>query len=55
VSVSYFLGSTLGHPRQTYSAQTQKLEALKIHKKGLMQGLFPQETGSEKFEVRSEK
>ena len=37
------------------AAQTQKLDVLKTHKKGLMQGLFPQETGSEKLEGRSEK
>ncbi len=37
------------------AAQTQTLETLKTHKRGLMQGLFPQETGSEKLEVRSEK
>ena len=37
------------------AAQTRTLEALKTHKRGLMQGLFPQETGSEKLEVRSEK
>ncbi len=30
------------------TAETQKHEALKTHKKGLMQSLFPQETGSEK-------
>ena len=37
------------------TAETEKLEALKTHKKGLMQRLFPQETGSENLEVRSEK
>ena len=30
------------------AAQSQKIDSLKTHKKGLMQGLFPQETGSEK-------
>jgi type I restriction enzyme S subunit len=37
------------------AAQARKLDALQTHKKGLMQGLFPQKTGSEKGEVRSEK
>jgi type I restriction enzyme S subunit len=37
------------------TAETQKHEALKTHKRGLMQQLFPQETGSENLEVRSEK
>ena len=37
------------------AAQARKVDALKTHKKGLMQGLFPQETGSENLEVRSEK
>jgi type I restriction enzyme S subunit len=36
------------------TAETQKLETLKTHKRGLMQQLFPQETGSENLEVRSE-
>lgn len=35
--------------------QMEKLEALKTHKKGLMQQLFPRETESEKLEIRSEK
>ena len=39
------------------AAQARKVDALKIHKKGLMQKLFPSEkaSGSEKLEVKSKK
>jgi len=39
------------------AAQSRKVDALKTHKKGLMQKLFPAEkvSGSEKLEVKSEK
>ena len=39
------------------AAQARKVDALKTHKKGLMQKLFPSEkvSGSEKLEVKSEK
>jgi type I restriction enzyme S subunit len=37
------------------TGENQKLETLKTHKRGLMQQLYPQETGSENLEVRSEK
>jgi len=40
---------------EVIAAQSQKLDALKTHKKGLMQGLFPQEKESEKGEVRNDK
>jgi type I restriction enzyme S subunit len=36
------------------AAQTQKLDALKTHKKGLMQQLFPSPEGSEIVEMRTE-
>lgn len=41
----HFIADCLGSLDELIAAQTQKLEALKIHKKGLMQKLFPKMDG----------
>jgi len=36
------IASTLSSIDELITAQNQKIEALQLHKKGLLQGLFPQ-------------
>jgi hypothetical protein len=48
------IASTLSSIDELINAQSQKIEAMQLHKKGLLQGLFPKKSESEFAGLKNE-